>query len=64
MKAPAYLADYLVDSGLGTVSECVVVESNDNSGLFVFNRFTHDTEVVQGDLLTLADISGGITSES
>ncbi len=64
MEVPAYLADYLVDTGLGTVSECVIVESNDNSGLFVFHRFTHDTEVVQGDVLALADMIGGITSES
>jgi hypothetical protein len=64
MTGPAYLAAYLNDTSLNAIDECIVVESKDQSGLFVFNRFTHDTEVVQGDILTLAGISGSIPSES
>lgn len=64
MPAPAYLVAYLSDTGLSTVEECYVVESKDLSGLFVFNRFTHDTEVVNGDILSLTGISGSIPSET
>jgi hypothetical protein len=50
---PNYITQYLEFIGAHTTAECIAVPSSDNSGIFVFQRFFHDTQVLAG---TAADL--------
>lgn len=51
---PAYVKAYLDFIGAHSTSEIIAVESSDDSGLMVFNRFDHETQVLDG---VVADLS-------
>lgn len=63
MQIPEYLVNYLKDAGIDSTEQCIAVESNDRSALFLFNRFSHDTSVLSGDLARFTAEDGSFFSE-
>lgn len=51
----SYLKTYLDYAGLVSTDELVAVETIDASGILIFNRFNHSTQVLNGDFSELQE---------
>lgn len=58
---PDYVTQYLELVGVGSTTESIVVASSDDTGLFVFQRYSHDTQVLAG---TAADLAAFDTDQN
>lgn len=45
MTLPRYIQDYLSDTGIQELDECIAFSCPDGSGTLLFQRFTHEVLV-------------------